>query len=72
MRISGHRNDIVVACLLAAGLVGATWPAWRVLLLGDKPTFEELLLLVCSTEKKGQATAAKGEVRQPPPPGLQK
>ena len=71
MRISGRRNDIVVACLLAAGLVGATRPAWRVLLLGDKPTFEELLLLVCSTEKKGESKPAKGEVAQPPP-GLQK
>jgi hypothetical protein len=72
MRIGRHRNDILVTCLLAAGLVGATWPAWRVLLLGDKPTFEELLLLVCSTEKKGESKPAKGEVTQPPPPGLQK
>jgi hypothetical protein len=72
MRIGRHRNDILVTCLLAAGLVGATWPAWRVLLLGDKPTFEELLLLVCSTEKKGESTAAKGEGSQRPAPRLQK
>jgi hypothetical protein len=54
-----HWSGILAACLLAAGLVGATWPAWRVLLLGDKPTYEELLLLVCSTNKQGATTAAK-------------
>jgi hypothetical protein len=57
MRIRRHRTDILAACLLAAGLAGATWPAWRVLLLGDKPTFEELLSLICSTERKEAATA---------------
>jgi hypothetical protein len=36
---------------LLAGLTFATWPAWRVLLLGEKPTIDELLQLVCSTKK---------------------
>jgi len=36
---------------LAAALLLATWPAWRVLTLGDNPTLEELLQLVCSSRR---------------------
>jgi hypothetical protein len=54
MRKRSPWSSLLAACLLVAGLVGATWPAWRVLMLGDKPTFEELLLLVCSTPSKAQ------------------
>jgi hypothetical protein len=34
---------------LALALLLATWPAWRVLTLGDSPTIDELLALICST-----------------------
>lgn len=34
--------------LLTLGIAAATYPAWRVLLLGGKPTFEELLRFTCS------------------------
>jgi hypothetical protein len=33
--------------VLAVVLVLATWPAWRVLMLGAEPTLEELRQLVC-------------------------
>jgi hypothetical protein len=37
---------------LAGALLLATWPTWRVLMLGDNPTLEELLQLICSTRTK--------------------
>ncbi len=40
--------------ILLLGLSAATYPAWRVLLLGARPTLDELLRQTCS------ATAAAG------------
>lgn len=39
--------------VLAVALAAATYPAWRVLLLGKEATLEELLQLRCSS--RGQA-----------------
>ena len=41
------RAEAVAAAALALGLVAATYPAWRVLLLPAAPTTEELLRVVC-------------------------
>lgn len=35
--------------VLLGGLLLATWPTWRVLMLSDKPTLEELMQLICSS-----------------------
>jgi hypothetical protein len=37
---------------LAGALLLATWPAWRVWMLGDQPTLEELMQMVCSSPAK--------------------
>jgi hypothetical protein len=37
---------------LVLALLLATWPAWRVLMLGDDPTIDELLKLICTTPAK--------------------
>jgi hypothetical protein len=46
---SRSETKILGTLVLIAGLTLATWPAWRVLLLDDKLTFEELVQLVCTT-----------------------
>lgn len=38
--------------LLALALVAATYPAWRVVLLDDTPTMEELVALICSARTR--------------------
>ena len=41
----------LVAVALAAALAAATSPLWRVLMLGAKPTLDELMQLRCSAVK---------------------
>jgi hypothetical protein len=36
------------AAILAVALAAASWPAWRVWMLGDAPTIDELLQLACA------------------------
>lgn len=43
----GRRSSRVAPLILALVLVAATWPVWRVLLLGDAPTIDELSALRC-------------------------
>lgn len=43
------RSRWLVRTIFAAALVLATWPAWRVALLGAEPTLAELLQLICAT-----------------------
>jgi hypothetical protein len=45
---AARRPHVIARAVLVAALVLATWPAWRVLLLGDNPTLDELLQLICS------------------------
>lgn len=45
--------QVVAAVVLGIALIAATYPAWRVLMLGKNPTLEELLNVVC-----GRNTAA--------------
>jgi hypothetical protein len=40
------------ATLLTVALAVATYPAWRVLLLGKDATIDELLQLVCSSRDR--------------------
>jgi hypothetical protein len=40
--------------VFALALVLATAPAWRVLMLGDRPTVDELLRLLCTTRTTGR------------------
>ena len=44
-------SDWLPRIVLAAALVLATWPAWRVLTLGERPTLEELMQWVCSSRE---------------------
>ncbi|MES2740968.1 MAG: hypothetical protein V4754_08440 [Pseudomonadota bacterium] len=53
----------LAGAVLAAALVAATWPAWRVLMLGERATFEELLMLVCSTRTAVPSSAGSAAVR---------
>lgn len=39
----------LVRGLFAGALVLATWPAWRLTLLGSEPTLAELVQLICVT-----------------------
>lgn len=43
------RSRWLVRGLFAGALVLATWPAWRVRLLGSEPTLAELVQLICVT-----------------------
>jgi hypothetical protein len=44
-----HVKKWVPTLILAAALLLAGWPTWRVLILGERPTLEELMQLVCSS-----------------------
>ena len=44
----------VPSALLAVALATATYPAWRVMLLGKDATIDELLQLVCSSRGRGR------------------
>jgi hypothetical protein len=48
----------LVRTFFAATLVVATWPAWRVALLGAEPTLTELLQLICVTPPPEAAVSA--------------
>lgn len=71
-RIAGtlkrHQRAVARSLLLAA-LVVATWPAWRVALMGAEPTLEELLHLVCTPPAWASgAFSASGAAAAPVPP----
>lgn len=40
-------HPLVVRACLAGLVIAATWPAWRLMLLGAAPTDDELLQLRC-------------------------
>lgn len=42
-----RRQETLAAALLALALVAATYPAWRVALMGRAPTRDELLRTLC-------------------------
>jgi hypothetical protein len=50
-RVPRPKASTIALAALVAGLILATWPAWRVLLLGANPTLEELRQLVCSSRR---------------------
>lgn len=63
------RSRWLVRTVFAAALVLATWPAWRVALLGAEPTLAELLQLICATPppEAGWQIGVRG---RPSPAGL--
>ena len=48
-RLGRSPRRLLRIALLCLGLLAATAPAWRVLLLGARPTLEEVRALVCGS-----------------------
>ena len=72
------RSRWLVRGLFAGALVLATWPAWRVTLLGSEPTLAELVQLICATPSARTSVlpvapgAGLKDVRSPTDSGLKR
>jgi hypothetical protein len=65
--MSHTRQKLLARTGLALLIIGATWPSWRLLVLGSAPTDNELLQLRCGSATQDSASARLRGATHPRP-----